>query len=97
VEIFVAWGYRDERHCRFHAFWDCGDWGHPSRAALGYASGLAGAWSAYREGDREPPAAQPADALAGDQSGAVVWKNATGGAVIRDSLTFRSNYCWSQP
>ena len=53
VEIFVAWGYRDERHCRFHAFWDCGDWGHPSRAALGYAPGLAGAWSAYREGDRE--------------------------------------------
>ena len=30
VEIFVAWGYLDERHCRFHAFRDAdGDWEPP--------------------------------------------------------------------
>jgi hypothetical protein len=30
VEIFVAWGYADERHCRFHAFRDPGgDWEPP--------------------------------------------------------------------
>ena len=30
VEIFVAWGYVDERHCRFHAFRDpAGDWEPP--------------------------------------------------------------------
>jgi hypothetical protein len=30
VEIFVAWGYADERHCRFHAFRDpAGDWEPP--------------------------------------------------------------------
>jgi hypothetical protein len=30
VEIFVAWGFADERHCRFHAFRDpAGDWEPP--------------------------------------------------------------------
>ena len=30
VEIFVAWGYLDERHCRFHAFRSAdGDWEPP--------------------------------------------------------------------
>jgi hypothetical protein len=30
VEVFVAWGYRDERRCRFHAFrGPDGDWEPP--------------------------------------------------------------------
>ena len=61
VEIFVAWGYTDERHCRFHAFRDRdGDWEAPQpgcprvRAAPGGGLRLR-----TGNGVRVLPAAQP--------------------------------------
>jgi hypothetical protein len=64
VEIFVAWGYTDERQCRFHAFRDCaGDWEPPQpgcpRVRVQPGGGLL---LRTRNGARELRPAQPVSA-----------------------------------
>ncbi len=88
VEIFVAWGYLDERHCRFHAFRDPdGDW-EPPQPGCPRVRAQPGGELVLRTGNgvRKLPPAQSAVSTSRTAWTyglcTLLWKNATGGAVI---------------